>query len=107
MQNELSIAGIKVDLSNVATDGRSWRGEILFLRDGATVRGMWIGFDGSDMGELVDVEGEDEALCEAVDALGSHEEIFAALGDPCDVHGRRERAMWRETEWAIREAMEC
>lgn len=80
----LSIDNITCDTSAIESDGSRWHGPVLFVRNAVVVRGTWIGALGSDMGEIVDVEGEDEALCEAVDALaGTFESKLAdLLGNP-------------------------
>lgn len=79
-----SIDDITCDTSAIESDGSRWYGPILFVRNAVVVRGTWIGTTGSDMGEIVDVEGEDEALCEAVDALaGAFEsKVTDLLGNP-------------------------
>ena len=99
------ILGVTVDVCGVEASSR-WVGHVVFTRDGSSVRGRWTGFDGSDMGELVDVEGEDEALCEFIDA---HADTFESaitdeLGSPSEDDGRT--GMWAavEQERAIHEA---
>lgn len=100
----LVMLGVTVDLSRVETDGRAWYGKISFTRDEATAEATWVGVDGSDMGEIHDIEGEDEALCELVESMACGE-IFAALGDPCDEDGRRERAAAMAIESEIDERL--
>lgn len=79
-----TLSNITCDTSAIESDGSRWYGPVLFVRNATVVRGTWIGAPGSDMGEIVDVEGEDEALCEAVDALAGvfESKVTDLLGNP-------------------------
>lgn len=98
---------IKIDITGIESDGERWYGQAVLSRGDETARGTWRGFTGSDMGELLDVEGEDEALCQFIDAHADEIEssITDMLGEPtADETGRR--SMWAavEQERAIHEA---
>lgn len=97
---------IKIDISGITTDGARWYGKAVLSRGDETARGTWRGFTGSDMGELLDVDG-DESLCEFIDAHAGEIEaaITDLLGDPTeDETGRRSMWVAVEQERAIHEA---
>lgn len=102
----LKVAGISVDISDIeAADGR-WFGKVRFAYLTRTAKGTWLGFDGSDMGELVDLEG-DKATCEVVDAYMADivSAITDGLGDPSEDDGRGAMFAAIEEARAVREAM--
>ncbi len=101
----IKIFGLTVDVSGVESDGSRWTGKAT-ISGLSSVSGTWIGFEGSDMGELCDVEGSSEALCRFVEEnLDDFESaITDLLGDPCEDDGRT--SMWEtiEQERAVHEA---
>lgn len=107
MGTALVVLGVVVDLSGVESDGSRWIGNVTFALGAATVQGRWVGFDGSDMGELLDVEGDDEDLCLLIEWYAGEIEaaITDSLGDPCNDEERRERTAAMAIEAGIDEIL--
>jgi hypothetical protein len=105
----IRLFGMQVNLSAVdatfGLDASRWRGRVAIVvpgrgrRSRSLVMANWRGAEGAADGVLCDVEGEDEAACERVDALVKElsEGIAAALGDPCSSEERT--ALERRAEW--------
>jgi hypothetical protein len=105
MTTQATAFGLLIETADVQTDGKRWRGKV-WIAGTETIAGTWIGVDGSDFGELVDLEG-DEELCRFVERQGGEIEsaIVDLLGDPCDDDGRAERAEAMAIEAAIDDRM--
>lgn len=105
----IKLCGMWINLSAVDStlglDASRWRGKVAIVvpgrgrRSRSLVMANWRGAEGAADGALCDVEGEDEAACERVDALVEKlsEGIAAALGDPCSPEERHE--LERRAEW--------
>lgn len=99
----IKLFGMWVNLSAldaaVGVDASRWRGKVAIVVGDSVVMANWKGAEGAADGVLCDVEGEDEAACERVDALVAElsENIAAALGDPCSPEERT--ALERRAEW--------
>lgn len=99
----IRLCGMTVNLSALdaafGVDASRWRGKVAIVVGGSVVMANWRGAEGAAAGMLCDVEGEDEAACERVDARAEElsEGIAAALGDPCSPEERAELA--RRAEW--------
>jgi hypothetical protein len=112
MTTLLPIENITIDISAIASNGSRWHGRVFFACQGATVAGTWVGDDRSEDGRLVDVEGEDEALCARIDALTDQIEraVSAALGNPREEDatglGAAMAAVEQERAWSRARAAE-
>lgn len=105
----IKLFGMTVNLSALdvafGLDASRWCGRVAVVvpgrgrRSRSLVMANWRGAEGAADGMLCDVEGEDEAACERVDAriVELSEGIAAALGDPCSAEERAELA--RRAEW--------
>ena len=94
MTTQTRVFGLVVETANVQTDGTRWLGKVSVVGiNNSVVTATWSGVDGSDDGELVDIEGDDE-LCRFVERQGGEIEsaLVDLLGDPCDDDGRAERS---------------
>lgn len=102
----VKVQGVTVDLEDVTSDGERWRGRVRFAYKFRTAVATWLGADGSDMGALHDIEG-DEVTCDVIDAFAGEIEsaITDALGDPHEDDGRSSMFAAIEQERAVREAM--
>jgi hypothetical protein len=84
MTSLLHIEDITCDTLGIESDGSRWSGQLVFACDGLSAAGTWIGYDRSEDGQLVDIEGESEAFCARVDDLKDQFEraVSAKLGRP-------------------------
>lgn len=79
----MSTIRVDANTSAITLQNGRWLGRVTFSSNGADATARWVGRQGSDMGELCDVEG-DEVLCETIEQSADviESRLTDALGTP-------------------------